>query len=369
MAERFGHFEGPGRSGDALWPDTSVAGVGPAGVGPGQAAAGFLDQVLVAMGGSGPSSVALLDEHDDIVVTTPAWDLLFGYGAAELVGVPVHRLLSPPTTASPEPADRFAIGWSDWGLVPLWGERRDGSRFPVETVRSPMVVADRRYAVVTARDVTSLPGAGGSGAPELVTWEAALLDERQRIARRLHDQVVPRLFGAGLTLSAASDRISDDEVRQDIAAAVSEFDAAIADLRSVIFDLSPPPRVTPLRDRVVALCTAECDLRNITSNVQFRGAIDAVVAPQADALLAVLHEALANVSRRGDISTVDVAVEVDGDLALRVEGHGFVKPDEPSGDGRGAGNALVEQAHEVGAVCGVYTGVASSRFDWRVPRG
>lgn len=86
--------------------------------------------------------------------------------------------------------------------------------------------------------------------------------------------------------------------------------------------------------------------------MRFHGAVDAVALPQAEALLAVLGEALVNVSRRGDVSAVDVAVEVDGDLASRVEGHGPTTPGERPGGGRDA-----------------HSGTSTSRFDWRVPRG
>lgn len=110
MAGRDGHFDGPERSGGALRPEARTTGSDPAAAGPRQAVAGLPVQVLGVTGGAGPPSVAVLDEHDDIFPTTPAWDQLFGYETGGLVGVPVHRLLSPPTAPSPSPRNDSPAG-------------------------------------------------------------------------------------------------------------------------------------------------------------------------------------------------------------------------------------------------------------------
>jgi len=64
---------------------------------------------------------------------------------------------------------------------------------------------------------------------------AALLDERDRIAADLHDRVVQRLFGAGLTLHGVASRSADKAVVDGAAEVVHALDDAITELRSSIF--------------------------------------------------------------------------------------------------------------------------------------
>jgi signal transduction histidine kinase len=65
----------------------------------------------------------------------------------------------------------------------------------------------------------------------------AVYNERERIARDMHDVVIQRLFAAGLALQAAGCRVTDAMVTQHLDDAVNQIDAAIGDLRSSIFGL------------------------------------------------------------------------------------------------------------------------------------
>merc|ERR1712034_126641 len=68
----------------------------------------------------------------------------------------------------------------------------------------------------------------------------ALMDERGRIARDLHDHVIQRLFGAGLSLQAVAGRVGDASARTELLEQVDALDAAITEIRTVIFALRQP---------------------------------------------------------------------------------------------------------------------------------
>jgi signal transduction histidine kinase len=349
MVERNGDLAPP-VEGNVTWVDAPPAAIVPERAGSVARTRGVLDSLLAAAGPSAPSSLMVVDEQGHIVCTTAALEELFGYAATSLTGSPLELLV--PWSSHPCAA------------LPTSGTRKDGSRFPVALEVSPLELAGRRYAVVSVRaDVPPRPAVD-------VAEEVALLVERQRIAVQLHDRVVPRLFAAGLAVSAVSDRISDNLARSRVAEVVRDLDAAIGDVRSVIFELAPARRPHSLRDRVIEVCAHECDERHIISSVQFRGAVDTLAPTQADALLAVLGEALSSVALHGGASAVEVAVEVDGDIVLRVDARGRPAPGGPVETSGRELEELAARARVLGGTFRVHSGGdRGSSIDWRVPRG
>ena len=68
----------------------------------------------------------------------------------------------------------------------------------------------------------------------------AVVSDRERIARDLHDLVIQRLFATGMQLQAAAMRVPDDEVRARVERSVADLDATIRDVRATIFELQTP---------------------------------------------------------------------------------------------------------------------------------
>jgi len=67
--------------------------------------------------------------------------------------------------------------------------------------------------------------------------EVAVYDERDRMARDLHDTVIQRLFGAGLRLQGIAGAVREADIAQRVGAVVTEIDESIAQLRSIIYAL------------------------------------------------------------------------------------------------------------------------------------
>ena len=159
----------------------------------------------------------------------------------------------------------------------------------------------------------------------------ALLEDRERIARDLHDHVVQRLFAAGLTLQSVYVDLGQDERADRVQRQVEEIDSTIRQIRTSIFALrsdSHDGSAQHLRARVLDLAeTATSGLKS-APRVSFHGPVDALVPDHMYAdVLAVVREGLANVSRHAKANTVDVAIEATGErLTIEVVDDGVGIP-------------------------------------------
>jgi signal transduction histidine kinase len=67
-----------------------------------------------------------------------------------------------------------------------------------------------------------------------------LLEDRDRIARDLHDHVIQRLFAAGLAVESVAARPGSDETSLRLRRVVTELDETIRQIRTSIFQLRGP---------------------------------------------------------------------------------------------------------------------------------
>ncbi|MEY2571492.1 MAG: hypothetical protein QOE63_1842 [Acidimicrobiaceae bacterium] len=202
--------------------------------------------------------------------------------------------------------------------------------------------------------------------------EFALVADRERIARDLHDTVIQRLFATGLSLqrTAGLVRSDADEAASRIEAAVDDLDLTVKHIRSAIFGLESSRLSASggLRDRVLALTREATGPLGFAPRVLFDGAVDSAVdAELGGELLATLREALANVARHAHASRVDVEVTVSDQVVVRVidDGIGPPAPDAPRG--RGLHNMEARAAQHAGDFelrAGASSGCV---MEWRVP--
>ena len=164
-----------------------------------------------------------------------------------------------------------------------------------------------------------------------VARTAGLLDERERIARDLHDDVIQRLFATGLSLQAAAQITKEPMAIERIMRSVDEIDMSIRQVRSTIFELHQLGSAQQsARTEVVAVCDDSAKALGFKPMLDINGPIDSAVDEQVRGhLLLCLREALSNVTRHARASAVDVTVTVAaGHLRLRVadDGVGYHPP-------------------------------------------
>lgn len=180
----------------------------------------------------------------------------------------------------------------------------------------------------------------------------SVLDDRDRIARDLHDRVIQRIFAVGMTLQGAT-RLSDlAPVLERVNKAVDDLDTTITEIRTAIFELEDGIDHEGLRHGVFELVGELASMLGSRPEVTFLGPIDTGV-PQAvaDHLLAVLREALTNAGKHAQASHFAVIISVADRVTLEVidDGIGMTLP---AGDARGMGlQNLHSRAEKLGGTC------------------
>ncbi|SDI08719.1 Histidine kinase [Sinosporangium album] len=152
-----------------------------------------------------------------------------------------------------------------------------------------------------------------------------LLEDRDRIAKDLHDVVIQRLFAVAMTLMSTVRLVDDATASPRLQHAVDELDETIRQIRSTIFALQTPRdgAAPGVRAQIMELVESSRGHLGFMPGVRMEGPVDTTVPDEiADQLLAVLREALSNVVRHARAGRVDVLVEAAGELLLRVQDDG-----------------------------------------------
>jgi len=196
----------------------------------------------------------------------------------------------------------------------------------------------------------------------------AVFEDRDRIARDLHDLVIQRLYATGISLQGAVSQIGAPEVAGRVAQAVDALDETIREIRSTIFALQARPQAGPssLRARIVAVAGEMTGILGFAPALRLDGPLDDVVpADVGEHLLSALREALSNAARHASATSVDVQVQAGAELSLTVRDNGI---GIRSGDRR---SGLANLAQRAGALGGSFSVAPAAgggtELDWRVP--
>ncbi|WAP54313.1 GAF domain-containing sensor histidine kinase [Streptomyces sp. S465] len=180
--------------------------------------------------------------------------------------------------------------------------------------------------------------------------QLALLEDRDRIARDLHDLAIQRLFAAGMTLQSTLRFVQHPEGSERLLRVVDDLDDTIKIIRSTIFGLrshEAGPAVQGLRVRTAKTIEEAVPALGFTPSLRTEGLVDTDVPHSvADDMVAVLAEALSNVARHARAGAAEISLVVaSGRLTLTVTDDGVGIP----GGGRRSGlRNLAERAEKLG---------------------
>jgi len=149
-----------------------------------------------------------------------------------------------------------------------------------------------------------------------------LMQDRERIARDLHDHVIQRLFATGLTAQGAAAASASAEQSARLSRVVADIDETIDQIRTTIFQLRGALLDHPasVRRRVLDVAAAGAPLLGFKPRVRFHGPLDLAVSEDLAAdLLAVLREAISNAARHAGARRVELALSAaDNELVVEV---------------------------------------------------
>ena len=203
--------------------------------------------------------------------------------------------------------------------------------------------------------------------------ELALVEDRERIARDLHDTVVQRLFATGLSLQGAAGliRAEPEAAVRRVEDAVDDLDVTVKHIRSAIFRLEPrvDRSTAGVRSRVLDLVREAGPMLGAEPSVLFEGPVDsATPEPVATDMLATLREALSNVARHAGASHVEIVVTIDeAELVMRVTDDGVGPPGPGQPRGHGLDNMQARAERRGGSLALRQAASHGTVVEWRVP--
>lgn len=309
--------------------------------------------------------VVILDVRADrIVYVNPAMTTLTGLTRSELTAmgrddVVEHLNLRWHDVARPHRSRTPAV---EAGVACCTVTAADGTERELELHHSDIDVSGYRMTVLI--DVTDRTGAAARGdALREAVWE-----ERDRLARDLHDGVVQSVFATSLTLAAAALR-APASVRGDIEDAIDGLDGVVQQLRSTVFGLTRPRSSGgDAADLLRTIAAKSARSLGFQPAVDVVGDVELVTDPELlGHLVLAAREALSNVARHARASAVSLTLDVCAasvDLVVSDNGVGFAAG-RPTGDGI---DNLRRRAEECGGTCTITSRPgAGTSVRWSVP--
>ena len=200
--------------------------------------------------------------------------------------------------------------------------------------------------------------------------QLSVLEDRDRIARDLHDLVIQRLYATGMSLEGTMPMAARREVSDRIRNAVDAMDDTIKDIRATIFALQSRGRANEprLRADIVALVDEMTEMLGFAPALRLGGGLDSrATAELSEHLLAVLREALSNAARHSGATRVDVTVDTDSagmlTVLVRDNGSGIAEGTRRSGLAN-----MMDRADKLGGELRLVPAEGGgTQLEWKVP--
>jgi len=169
----------------------------------------------------------------------------------------------------------------------------------------------------------------------------AVYEDRDRLARDLHDTVIQRLFAVGLSLQSLAVAAPSSDMAERLNAAITDLDDTIKQVRSTIYELGSAAIDHGLRANILSLVRDLNPVVGFAVKVSFDGPVDSAISNEiAEHLLAIVREALTNIGRHAHASqaTMSLAV-IDGVCRLHITDDGVgIEPTAAGAGGFGLVN-------------------------------
>jgi PAS domain S-box-containing protein len=291
---------------------------------------------------SAPDAMVIVNDKGDIVLVNAQTERMFGYRRGDLLGKPVETLLPERFRAGHDgnrnvffqnPRSRpMAVG------LELYGQRRNGTEFPVEVSLSPLETEEGMLVSSAIRDISEqkalrerLAAAERKRFADLRRYagsvQRAQEEERQRIARDLHDDLCQQLTGMKLNFEAISDdvRSNDRTLHKRVLGFSKQLEDMITDVRRMAANLRP----TVLDDfglvTALELLAREFQkLHKIHLQVDLQKPAKRHLGPQLEiALYRIAQEGLSNIAKHAGATRAHISLATDdSSITLRISDNG-----------------------------------------------
>jgi signal transduction histidine kinase len=225
-------------------------------------------------------------------------------------------------------------------------EKRDAPEFSEEDEAALIVLASQAgIAIENARLYEEIQR------QQRELQRLSVLEDRERIAKELHDGVIQSLFAVGMDLQGAASFAKDDELGRRIEGAVGEIDRSIRDLRNYIFGLRPGILADRQLHQALDVLGAEFEAKSgVVTVVDVDEETAGALASRAGDLVQMTREALSNVGRHAKAETCRISLHrgaLEGTAVLEIDDDGVGFDPEAPGAGMGLAN-LRDRASSLG---------------------
>jgi signal transduction histidine kinase len=195
----------------------------------------------------------------------------------------------------------------------------------------------------------------------------AVFEDRDRIARDLHDLVIQRLYASGMKLQGTLPMIDRPAAEERVNSVVDDLDMTINDIRQAIFALQARGTAAPvLRDKVMDVIEEMTEPMGMTSSLRLTGHLDdGVPGDIGEDMLHALREALSNAARHGKATSTEVSIGAGSELSLLVRDNGSGMTDTSRRSG--LANLAQRAEHHGGTLTVGSAGNGGTELHWRVP--
>lgn len=262
-----------------------------------------------------PDGVLIVDHQGIIVYANRS--MLDLVGADSLAGSDVDRLV-PDSRRDPHRA--YRNGYTDAPVQRSMGagldlelRRADGTNLPVEISLSPFEHGGH-YVITAVRDISDRL----ESHRRLVAAneQLALVSERERIGRDLHDVVLQHLSGMGLSLQATIAG-ADADTAVKLEGVIDDIDRIISEVRTIVFTLGSAGHRGSLGQELADVVAQASRVLGFTPSLRLEGPVESAMSLAVRTeMVASMREALGNVARHARASLAHVVVAVVGDVVV-----------------------------------------------------